>query len=116
MVRVKYRDNENVWAIVMFDIPTTTSSSRKEYSLFRETLLKMGMLMIQFSVYVCYFPEGKSAKHLMDVIRLASPSEGRVTALIVSDAEYTDAYRFVGDDYGKTYSVDPNAPEQLTIF
>lgn len=116
MAWVRYRTNEDVWAVVLFDVPTTTSAAKRDYARLRRSLLEMGMTMLQFSVYVCYLPSGKSAKPLMDVVQEAQPRDGRVTAMIVSDAEYADAYRFVGDGYGENSPPDPSKPEQLTIF
>ncbi len=111
-----YRKNEDVWAVAMFDVPTTTALSRSEYTVLRGTMLQMGMSMLQFSVYVRYLPTGISASLLVSAIEAACPTDGRVTVFLISDREYQRAFRFIGEGYSKNRGPDPEAPEQLTIF
>lgn len=111
-----YRKNEDVWAVAMFDVPTTTAVSRAEYQILRGAMLQMGMFMLQFSVYARYMPSGVSASLLVAAIEEACPSEGRVTVFLISDREYSRAFRFIGEGYAENRGPDPSAPEQLTIF
>lgn len=111
-----YRKNENVWAVAMFDVPTMTAALRSEYRVLRETMLRMGMFMLQFSVYARYLPAGTSASLLVAAIEAACPSDGRVTVFLISDKEYSRAFRFIGEGYAENRGPDPQAPEQLTIF
>ena len=105
-----------MWAVVMFDVPTLTKKDKSQYRAFRDALLSCGMVMLQYSVYVRFFPKGMSSKPLITVVEGMLPVEGRVTVLLVSDREYTSAFRFVGDRYLEKHGEDPDAPEQLTIF
>ena len=41
-----------MWLITMFDLPTDTVEARKHYSNFRQSLLKDGFIMMQYSVYI----------------------------------------------------------------
>ncbi len=111
-----YRKNEDVWAVAMFDVPTTTARSRSEYQTLRGAMLQMGMFMLQFSVYARYLPSGTSASLLVAAIESACPTDGRVTVFLISDREYSRAFRFIGEGYSENRGPDPQAPEQLTIF
>ena len=105
-----------MWAVAMFDVPTITVSSRAEYRTLRASMLQMGMFMLQFSVYARYLPSGVSASLLVTAIEQACPSDGRVTVFLISDHEYSKAFRFIGDGYAENRGPDPRAPDQLTIF
>lgn len=105
-----------MWAVAMFDVPTGSSKARHEYQKLRNTLLDMGMLMSQYSVYVQHLPQGRSSKPLIDAIKAVVPSDGRVTVFLMSDREYSYAFRFVGDEYGKLSGGDPDTPDILTLF
>lgn len=111
-----YRKNEDVWAVAMFDVPTTTAESRSEYQVLRGAMLQMGMFMLQYSVYARFLPTGVSASLLVAAIEEACPTEGRVTVFLISDREYSRAFRFIGGSYAENHGPDPTAPEQLTIF
>lgn len=105
-----------MWAVAMFDVPTTTAKSRSEYQTLRGVMLDMGMFMLQFSVYARYLPSGMSASLMIKAIEQACPTDGRVTVFLISDNEYSKAFRFIGDGYAEIRGPDPAAPEQLTIF
>ena len=96
-----YRRGENVWAIVLFDFPTLTQQVKSDYRKLRDTLLVHGMEMLQYSVYVLYMPEGVSAKRLVDAVDASIPREGMVTVLLISNKEYSEAFRFVGPEFLK---------------
>ena len=50
--------------IVMFDLPVTTASDRREYTRFRKYLIKNGFLMMQESVY-CKLAQNSTAADLI---------------------------------------------------
>jgi CRISPR-associated endonuclease Cas2 len=72
--------------------------------------------MLQFSVYVRFLPKGVSAKGLVQSIESYLPDDGRVTVFLMSDSEYSSAFRFVGNDYLENYGSDPDEPDILTLF
>lgn len=105
-----------MWVIVMFDAPVTTATARREHTSFRELLVSCGMVQVQFSVYARFFPSGKSCKRMLRAVQMAAPRDGRVMALIVSDREYSSAFRFIGRNYLENHGDMPETPSELTIF
>lgn len=101
-----------MWAIVLFDLPTITPKERHDANAFRRNLKKLGLIMSQYSVYIAYYPIGKSARNLIHYLKHNCPPEGKVTCLMISDKEWAKGFRFTGEGYKE----DPEPPEQLLLF
>ncbi|NPA34375.1 MAG: CRISPR-associated endonuclease Cas2 [Chlorobi bacterium] len=77
-----------MWLFVFFDLPVDTEARRKAHAKFRRDLLKLGFSMLQYSVYMKHFPtREKAANFIKKIIRLA-PSEGKISILQVTDAQF----------------------------
>ncbi len=78
----------SVWLLVIFDLPTTTTSDRRDYARFRKQLLNEGFQMLQFSVYGrhCATRERLEAKERR--VRSDLPPAGQVRLLTVTDAQF----------------------------
>ncbi|MDR3360453.1 MAG: CRISPR-associated endonuclease Cas2, partial [Bifidobacteriaceae bacterium] len=50
------RGDEQVWNLVMFDLPVKTKLQRTAATMFRNMLLDLGYERVQLSVYVRYLP------------------------------------------------------------
>lgn len=101
-----------MWLVVMFDLPVTTPKHRKQYAQFRKTLLQMGFNMLQFSVYVRFFPSEEAAAPHRTRIRAALPPEGQVRLLPVTDCQFGRMESYVG----KLASPTEEPPKQLLFF
>lgn len=76
------------WVLVLFDLPTDTKTERKEASRFRNNLLDMGFLMLQYSVYAkCAITLEKKVA-LINNLRIIAPTTGNVQCLFITDAQW----------------------------
>src|SRR5580692_471703 len=73
-----------VWLFVMFDLPVETKDQRREYTQFRNRLLKRGFTMLQYSVYAKHLPTEDAAEPLKAHVHAALPPMGQVRVLAVT--------------------------------
>ncbi len=102
----------SMWVIAMFDLPTDTPKSRKDYARFRKDLLEDGFTMMQFSVYARHCASIENAelhlKRMGDVV----PPEGEVRFVMITDKQFGRIKVYVGKKRQKT----PPSPSQLEFF
>lgn len=104
--------DDAMWCLVMFDLPVETKRQRREATRFRNNLLDWGFSMVQFSVYVKYWPLGGQDHATLRAIKNHLPSGGRVHVLGLTDRQWASGLHFVRAEQQD----DGKAPEQLTIF
>ena len=97
----------------MFDLPTGTKADRKEYSAFRNFLLKDGYYMEQFSIYSRIILSRSNVETHIQRLRSNLPSSGIVTALVVTEKQYENRIIFTGDKTTSHHDVDFGT--QLTL-
>jgi len=99
--------------LVFFDLPVTTKTHRRAYSVFRRFLLNDGYDMIQFSVYGRIVngvdAEQKHLKRLLNNL----PSEGSVRVLTVTEKQYANMKLLVGLPIFQEKAVSAN---QIALF
>ncbi|TWW10885.1 CRISPR-associated endoribonuclease Cas2 [Dellaglioa algida] len=83
--------------LVMFDLPTKTSSERRAYRHFRKSLLNEGFLMIQYSVYVRVCVSKQSAQFIENRIASYVPDEGLIQTLMVTEQQYNKMHFLAGE-------------------
>jgi CRISPR-associated protein Cas2 len=83
--------------MIMFDLPTETASQRREYRQFRKSLINMGFLMMQYSVYVRVCVTRQSASFLENKVRKFLPTDGVVQSMMVTEKQYNDMHFLVGE-------------------
>lgn len=98
--------------IVMFDLPVTTASERKEYTVFRKFLIKSGFLMLQESIYCKIAQNSTMADSIVDNIRKNKPSSGLVQVLKVTEKQYSKMEYIVGENKSDIL----NSDERLVIL
>ena len=64
-----------MYVLVMFDLPTQSKKDIKRYTKFRNSLLKDGFTMFQYSCYVRICKSAYSAKAHIDYITKNIPNE-----------------------------------------
>ena len=79
--------------LVMFDLPTETSTQRK----FRKSLIKNGFIMMQESVYVKLAMNQGSADLIVKSIRKLCPEEGIVQVLQITEKQFSKMEFLVGE-------------------
>ena len=101
-----------MWLFVFFDLPTFTKKDRKEYSKFRDALIKDGFTLFQFSFYVRHCPSQENMEvHTKRVVK-ALPPRGKIGIMKVTDKQYGDIRLF----YGANCTPMPVAGQQLELF
>lgn len=98
--------------LVMFDLPVTTATERKEYARFRKYLIKSGFLMMQESIYCKMSPNSTLADAVIDNVRKNKPEKGLVQVLRVTEKQYAKMEFIVGEGNSEVLSSD----ERLVIL
>lgn len=101
-----------MWCVVMFDLPVQTKLQRTEASRFRKFLIDCGFSMLQFSVYVKYWPTGGVDHATIRAVKDSLPPDGSVRIVPITDRQWSSSYRFEG----RQNDIPEECPEQLTIF
>lgn len=84
--------------IVMFDLPTVTSTDLKNYRKFRKFLIENGYSMMQYSVYSKIILNRTVLNFQMKKLRDNAPKNGYIEALIVTEKQYANIEIIVGED------------------
>lgn len=82
--------------IVMFDLPSQTSSELREYRKFRKHLIKNGFIMMQESVYSKLALNHTVAESVMNSIRKNKPPEGLVQMITITEKQFEKIEYIVG--------------------
>lgn len=101
-----------MWCVVMFDLPVETKEERHTATQFRDLLLDLGFMMVQFSVYARYTPTLGGNKDSVEIIKRNIPMKGKVRVLHLSDHQWSTSYHC----YNGSQDDGPSAPGPLTLF
>ena len=101
-----------MWILVMFDLPTGTKQARRDYALFRKSLLTDGFMRLQYSVYIRHCPSRESADVHISRVQANLPPDGDVRIITITDKQFGRMLRFFGKKRKKT----EDAPRQLELF
>jgi len=101
-----------MWLFVFFDLPTGSAKERKYAAKFRNSLLKDGFTMKQYSVYMRHCASSESADtHERRVKRLLPPL-GKVSILRITDKQFGNIMNF----WGREEAPEDPTPVQLELF
>jgi len=101
-----------MWILVMFDLPTDTKQARRDYTLFRKSLLKDGFTQMQYSVYSRHCPSKENAEVHVGRIKCHLPPGGEVRILQITDKQFERMMIFLG----KMRAPPESTPCQLELF
>ncbi len=76
--------------MVLFDLPMTTSTDIRNYTKFRKSLIKMGFIMFQESIYTKLVLNQTSINALKYQIKNITPSYGFVTVLVLTEKQFNN--------------------------
>ena len=101
-----------MYLLTMFDLPSKTKCQRRIYRFYKKKLLKLGVMRIQFSVYIKYVDSDTQANTLKQSIRKAMPKKGEVRTVQLTDNQYQKMETFSNNKQVK------NAPpiEDFIVF
>lgn len=83
--------------LLMFDVPTRTKEEQKHAQRFRNELIKMGFLMMQYSVYVRITKGTTAAKTSVIGVGRCLPPRGNVRSLIITEKQFDSMEILLGD-------------------
>ena len=101
-----------MWVLTMFDLPVDTKKARRQYALFRKSLLKDGFTQMQFSVYARHCASEESAAVHIRRVERNVPPDGEVRLLSITDKQFERMRIFLG----KVRKIPGPAPCQLDLF
>lgn len=112
MKHIRLNAYQIMWLFIFFDLPVTTKTRRKRATRFRNSLLKDGFTMMQYSVYTRHCASRQSMNVHIKRVKGFVPPEGHVSILKVTDKQYGRIDNFWGK---KTKPVE-KPPPQLEMF
>lgn len=103
-----------MWSFVLFDLPTETKTERKQYREFRNSLLNLGFLQLQYSVYIKECGSKEITKKIEQQVQNCLPKHGKIYIFSITDKQYTQMRLYFGKQkQPKNKSKDEN---QLLLF
>ena len=92
--------------IVMFDLPVTTASDRREYTRFWKYLIKNGFLMMQESVYCKLAQNSTAADLIVQNVKKNKPISGLVQTLRITEKQFSRMEYIVGEKTNEVLDSD----------
>ncbi|MBI4559838.1 MAG: CRISPR-associated endonuclease Cas2 [Candidatus Hydrogenedentes bacterium] len=108
----KLSEYRGMWLFTMFDLPVVSVEDRRRYTQFRNTLLKLGFEMLQFSVYARYCASEDGSELFRKRVQKALPPGGQVRLLSVTDRQFGKMEVY----YGKRKQSPQQPPPQMLLF
>jgi len=102
-----------MWVIAVYDCPMIEREERRDYTIFRKSLLQENFCQLQNSLYVRHFPTMAVAEATIQRLRLDIPPGAQVAFFLVTDKQYGMTREFFGP---KPTRKKPNQPEQVELF
>lgn len=97
----------------MFDLPTETSTDKRNYRKFRRFLVENGYSMMQYSVYSKIILNRTVLNFQKTKLNQSAPPKGYVDTLIVTEKQYVNIETIVGD---KRRSDQENSTNRMVVL
>lgn len=91
--------NRHEVIMVMYDLPVANASERKRATTFRKTLIQMGYINLQKSIYVKLLRSHTNVAYELGVLRDAAPCGGTVNAIPMSLKDFRMLETISGDQF-----------------
>lgn len=76
------------WMLTLFDLPTNTKEERHKATKFRNDLLDLGYLMLQYSVYARCAVSLEKKEVFLNELREIVPDTGNVQCFFITDNQW----------------------------
>lgn len=83
--------------LLFFDLPTITSTDKKNYRKFKKTLIQNGFMMLQESVYSKLSLNIQGVESTIKEIKQKMPSEGNIMVLTVTEKQFSNMQILLGE-------------------
>lgn len=101
-----------MWVVAMFDLPVDTKEARRQYALFRKSLIKDGFVKMQFSVYIRHCASEENADVHVQRVEKSIPPDGEIRVITITDKQFERMRIF----WGKRRRTPEQPPAQLELF
>ncbi len=101
-----------MWMLVMFDLHVVTTPERLAANQFRLSLLDMGFLRCQLSVYMRFCTSGAQVLTYCQRVESALPNGGQVNIMQLTDKQYERIISF----QGRKAQPPRKTPDQFDLF
>lgn len=98
--------------MVLFDLPTVSRESLRDYNRFRKMLIKSGFFMMQESVYCKIALNASAVNAIIENLRKNKPESGLVQVLTLTEKQFGRMEILVGEVMSETLNTD----ERLVIL
>ncbi|VFA52431.1 CRISPR-associated endonuclease Cas2 [Enterococcus faecalis] len=92
--------------LLMFDMPTDTTSDRKAYRKFRKFLINEGFIMHQFSVYSKILLNDTANKAMLARLKQNNPQRGLITLLNITEKQFSRMIYLHGEQDNRVANSD----------
>ena len=115
MMRTKFQMG---WLMVAFDLPVVEDKDRKAATKFRSSLLDLGYMMLQESIYIRNCVSIEKYKADLKKVKDMSPCKGAITAFYLTDKQWENAVNITLSEplKGRTIKAGQKNPDQLTFW
>lgn len=87
---------EQVRLLCLFDIPMDSKKERRDYRVFRKTLIENGFVMLQYSIYYRSLPNRSALKKYEAILKRKVPKSGNVRLMYVTELQFQDMLLLTG--------------------
>ena len=105
-----------MWLVVMFDLPVGSRREMKLATRFRNSLLELGFMRKQFSVYMRHCENMEKAQKLADSVGRCLVENGHVSVLFLTDRQYGMTRNYFGRATVRNEQQDMEENGQLFLF
>ncbi len=105
-----------MWLIVMFDLPVVTQKQMRIATKFRNSLLELGFMRKQFSVYMRHCENMLAAENMAKKVGQCLTDEGNVSIFFLTDRQYGLTRNYYGKKKQKNEQKELQKMEQLFLF
>lgn len=92
--------------VLFFDLPMTTKSDIRIYTMFRKYLIENGYIMIQYSVYCKILPNRDAAIKHTGILRKNIPQKGHIRIMVVTEKQFSRMEIIVGGQTNQEITVN----------
>lgn len=92
--------------LVFFDLPMETSADKKWYRTYRKSLIRMGFIMLQKSVYCKLALNQTVVNSVKASLKALAPPNGLVQVLVITEKQYGGMEYVVGEKYSEIIDSD----------
>ncbi len=83
--------------LLFYDLPFDNKADTKQYTKFRNNLLKLGYTLIQYSVYSRVVQTKSMVEQHINKVKKILPINGSVRAIVLTERQYNDMYILRGE-------------------